>query len=473
MSLRMNGRSLSEAEREYGNTLLARAHDALAAAQDYTQGDVDRFCQAIGWAITNEPTYTDIARLSVEEGGIGDPESRISKRFRIMGVLRDVLRQPSVGVIEEDKEHGIVKYGKPVGVITSLIPATNPDHTPPTVALFAIKCRDAVIFSPHPRTKKTTTVVVNIMRDALERAGACPDLIQCVEDPSIPLAHYLMSSCDLVQATGGQDMVRAAYSSGTPSYGVGAGNSTMVIDETADVEEAARNTRISKTSDFGSGCSADGNLVVEATIYDSLREQLVAEGGYLVPPEERELLTAALWDEVGRRTANTIAISAQQTAKIAGFEIPDDRQFFIVEQENAGKEYPFSGEKLSVCLAMFKYSGFQNALALVTKIFEVGGRGHSCGIYSHNEDHIRRLALMAPVSRIMVRQPQYVGNAGSFTNGMPFTASLGCGTWGGNITSENITLKHYMNVTWVSYAIPEDRPSEAELFGEFYGSPVP
>lgn len=468
----MQTRSITDAEAEYASALLARARAALAIAQDYTQADVDRFCQAVAWAVANEATFTRLAHMSVEEGGIGDPESRIGKRFRIQGILRDVLRQKSVGVIEEDTERGLVKYGKPVGVIASLIPATNPEHTPPSVALFAIKCRDAVIFSPHPRTKKTTGEVVRIMRDALERAGACPDLLQCVENPSIPLAQHLMSACDLVQATGGPDMVKAAYSSGTPAFGVGAGNATMVIDETVDIEEAARNTRISKTSDFGSGCSADGNLVVEESVYDSLRAQLVEEGGYLVSREEMQLLKAALWDESGHRTPNTIAISAQRLASIAGFAIPSDRQFLIVEQQGVHPENLFPGEKLGVVLAMFKYSGFDDALEHVRQIYEIGGKGHSCGIYSYDEDHIHRLALMAPASRMMVRQPQYVGNAGSFTNSMPFTASLGCGTWGGNITTENISLKHYMNVTWLSYPIPEDRPSEAELFGEFYGTPA-
>jgi sulfoacetaldehyde dehydrogenase len=267
-------------------------------------------------------------------------------------------------------------------------------------------------------------------------------------------------------------MVKAAYSSGTPSFGVGAGNSTMVIDETANIEEAANNTRISKTSDFGSGCSADGNLLVEASIYDRFLAQLQKEGGYLASPEEKNKLLTALWDAEGHRTPDTVAISAQRIATRAGFEIPADRKFIIVKEDPIGKQYLFSSEKLCVVLSIFKYSGFENALEMVRLIFEVGGKGHSCGIYSFNDDHIHRLALIAPVCRTMVRQPQSKANAGAFNNGMPMTSSLGCGTWGGNITSENIHLKHYMNVTWVSRPIPEDRPSEQELFGEFYNTDV-
>lgn len=468
----MPPRPITADETSHVDDLVARGRAALAAFEPAGQEQVDRLCQAVGWAVANETTFARLARMGVDESGIGDPDSRIGKRFKVMGILRDVLRQPSVGIIEDDAERGIVKYAKPVGLIASLVPTTNPELTPPGVGIFAIKCRDAVVFSPHPRSQRTTLETVAIMRRALEREGAPVDLIQCVEKPSIPAAQYLMTRADMVQATGGRDMVKAAYSSGTPALGVGAGNSTMVIDETADVADAARNTRISKTSDFGSGCSADGNLVVESSIYASLRDCLVAEGGHLASPDETARLRAVYWDDEGRRTADTIAVSAQSLAERAGFAIAPDRRFIITEQTEIGRDNPFSSEKLGVVLSMFRYEGFDDALDKVRAIFDVGGRGHSCGIYSFDDGHIDRLARLAPVSRIMVRQPQSKANAGSFTNGMPMTSSLGCGTWGGNITSENIHLKHYMNVTWVSRPIAEDRPSEEELFGEYYGGPV-
>lgn len=466
----MATREITPEEKVYAAELLARARAAQREVESYNQERVDCLCQAIGWATANAKTFDRIARMGVDESGLGDPDGRVSKRFKIMGILRDVLRQKSVGIIEEIPEKGIAKYAKPVGVIASIIPTTNPELTPPGVGIFALKCRDAVIFSPHPRSKKTTFEMVRIMREVLKREGAPPDLFQCVERPSIPLSQELMAICDLVQATGGKDMVKAAYSSGKPAYGVGPGNSTMVIDETADIEEAARNTRLSKTSDYGSGCSADGNLVIEASIYERLLARLIQEGGYLVTPEEKAKLQAVLWDAEGHRTSDTIAISAQRIAARAGFDIPADRKFFVVPEEHIGKEFLFSSEKLCVVLSVFRYRGFENALEMVRQIFEVGGKGHSCGIYSFNDEHIHQLALMAPVARIMVRQPQSKANAGAFNNGMPMTSSLGCGTWGGNITSENINLKHYMNTTWVSRPIPEDRPSEQELFGKFYNT---
>lgn len=463
-------RPITDEEKAQAAKLLANARAAMKEIEDYDQVQVDRLCQAIGWAVGNEKTFTRLAHMSVDEGGIGDRVGRPAKRFKIQGILRDVLRQKSVGVIEEIPARGIVKYAKPAGVIASLIPMTNPELTPPGTAIFAIKCKDAVIFSPHPRTQKTTFETVRIMREVLKREGAPPDLLQCVAKASIPLAQELMSICNLVVATGGPAMVKAAYSSGTPAFGVGAGNSTMVIDETANIEEAARNTRISKTSDFGSGCSADGNLLVEASIYDRFLAQLQAEGGYLASDEEKKMMEAVLWDEEGRRTLDTVAASPQTIAAQAGFNVPENCKFIIVKQKEIGKQHRFSGEKLCTVLALYQYDGFEDALNRVRQIFEVGGKGHSCGIYSFNDDHIHQLALVAPVSRIMVRQPQSKANAGSFTNGMPMTSSLGCGTWGGNIISENVHLKHYMNVTWVSRPITEDRPPEQELFGEFYNT---
>ncbi|WP_372841212.1 aldehyde dehydrogenase family protein [Phaeovulum sp.] len=465
-------KDLTAADVQQVAEMVARARVAMEAIKDYDQAQVDRLAQALGWACGNEKTFLRIAQMGVDESGIGDREGRAGKRFKILGVLRDALRGKSVGVIEHDEAKGITKIGKPAGVIASLIPTTNPELTPPVTGIYAIKCKDAVIFSPHPRAKNTTFEMVRVMRETLKKLGAPEDLFQCVQNPSIPLTNELMAQCDLTLATGGKPMVKAAYSSGKPAYGVGAGNSTMVIDETADIAEAANFSRISKTSDFGSGCSADGNLLIDDRVYDAMRAALVAEGGYLCNAQEKALLENALWDAKGARTINTVAVKAQKIAEIAGFSIPDDRKFIMVEQDQIGKEHKFSSEKLSVVMALFKYHGFDDALKKVVQIYEVGGKGHSCGIYSFDDDHIAQLAAVAPVSRMMVRQPQSKANAGSFNNGMPMTSSLGCGIWGGNITNENVSLKHYMNVTWVSRPIAEDRPSDAELFGEFYNTEV-
>jgi sulfoacetaldehyde dehydrogenase len=461
---------LTEAARSEIDRMIARARSAMAAVRDYDQRKVDRLIQALGWATANEETFGRIVAMSVKESGLGDPEGRNSKRQKIMGVLRDALRQKSVGIIEEIPEKGIVKYAKPAGVIASLVPTTNPELTPPYTGIYALKCLDAVIFSPHPRSRGSTFEMVRVMREAIRRQGAPADIFQCIERPSIPVTQYLMANCDLTLATGGQPMVRAAYSSGKPAYGVGAGNSTMLIDETADIDIAACNTRMSKTSDFGSGCSADGNILIDARIYDAFVAALVKEGGYLASEAEAKAIEKVMWDAHGARLPNTVACSPQIIADRAGFTIPADRKFIVVEAREIGREHNYSHEKLTTLLAVFRFQNFDEALGMVRQIYEVGGKGHSCGIYSHDDSHIDRLARIAPVSRMMVRQPQSKANAGSFTNGMPMTSSLGCGIWGGNITNENIHLKHFMQTTWVSRPIPEDRPSDEELFGEFLNS---
>src|SRR5689334_22485078 len=466
----MAERAITPEEQQTVTDLVGRARAAMAKAESFDQATVDRLCRAVAWAGGNEQTARRLAEMSVAESGMGSPEP--SRRAKVLGILRDALRQKSMGIIEEIPDKGIVKYAKPAGVIASLIPVTSPYVTPIGIAIYAIKCKDAVIFSPHPGSRKTTNETVRVMRAALAACGAPEDLLQCVECPSIPLARELMSICDLTIATGGPAMVNAAYGSGKPAYGVGPGNATMLIDETADITEAARNTRISKTNDHGSGCSADGNLLVDERIYDALLQQLQNESGYLVTAAEKAQLEQAYWDADGHRTPDTIARAASVVAARAGFSIPADKTFLIVEEHRIGKEHRFSTEKLGTVLATFKYRGFDEALDMVRQIFETGGKGHSCGIYSFDDDHIHRLALVAPVSRIMVRQVQSSSNAGTFTNGMPMTSSMGCGVWGGNITNENISLKHYMNVTWVSRPIPEDRPSDEELLGEFYNSQI-
>ncbi len=463
-------REVTREEKDQAQSMLQKAREAMKRVEGYDQEQVDDLARAVAWAVANEQTFVRLTEMAVAESNMGNADGAITRRFKIMGILRDALRQKSVGVIEEIPEKGLVKYAKPAGVIAGLLPVTNPVVTMVAMTINAVKCRDALIFTPHPASKRTALEVNRILRAALNAAGAPEDLVQCFEKPSIPLAQELMSICDLTIATGGPAMVKAAYSSGKPAYGVGAGNATVVVDETANIEEAARNTRISKIHNNGSGCSCDGNLIIEETVYDRMIEQLQKEGGYFCNDTEKAKLKAVMWDAENHRTLETVARSAKVIADRAGFDI-GDAKFIFVAEDRIGKGHVFSGEKLSPVLAVFKYKqGFENALKMVEQIFEVGGKGHSCGIASYNDEHIHRLALMAPVSRIMVRQPNVHGNAGSFTNGMPMTASLGCGTWGGNIISENVTTKHYMNTTWVSRTIPEDRPSEQEIFGKYYNS---
>lgn len=472
----MATREVTPEELELIDELVGKARKAADIIATYDQATVDRLCQAVAAAMYDIKVWAPLCDEAVDETGLGDKVTKRNKRNKLKLILRDCLRAKSVGAIEEIPEKGITKYAKPVGVICTLVPTTNPCLTPAGQIIYAIKARDVLICSPHPRAKNVTNKCINLIRDVLVREGAPADIIQGIEKPSIALSQELMKRCDLVIATGGRPMVKSAYSSGTPAYGSGAGNATVIIDDTANTpercKEAASNTRISKTSDFGSGCSCDGNLIICADVYENIKNALIEEGGYLANEEEAEAIKKVMWDETGHRLPDTVAISPQKLAAAAGLTIPEDRKFIMVTgggMEGIGKDHFFSSEKLTTLLTLFKYEGeFQNALDMMQAIFNVGGKGHSCGIYSWDDDHINRLGECAPVSRCMVRQPNNKGNAGSATNGMPPTSSMGCGTWGGNIVSENIALKHYMNTTWVARPIPEDMPSQQELFGEFY-----
>ena len=300
-------------------------------------------------------------------------------------------------MIEEDPAKGLVKYAKPAGVIASIVPMTNPELTPPGTAIYAIKARDAVIFSPHPRTKKTTNEVVRILREVMVREGAPADVFQCVEEPSIPLSQELMAICDLTLATGGAAMVKAAYSSGKPAFGVGGGNSTMVIDETADVAEAARNSRLSKTSDYGSGCSADGNLLVDDRIYDAMVAQLQRRRRLpRVGARRRRCSNGRCGTTTGAGSSPPSPNRRAKLAAAAGFSIPDDRTFIVVEQDEIGREHRFSGEKLTTLMAVFRYHGFDDALDKVTPDLRGRRQGPLVRHLLLRRGHIDALARVAP-----------------------------------------------------------------------------
>ncbi len=450
---------------EYVAGLIKRARVAQAVAESFTQEQVDKLITAIVWNIVKDGPAQEISRLAVEESKMGNYDSKYAKLMtKCKGTLRDMLGEKSVGVLERDDKKGIIKIAKPVGVVGGVLPCTNPEATPVIKAIMAIKTRNAVILAPHPRTKKTNTMIVNIMRGVLKKYGAPEDLIIGIEEPTLEATSELMKQCDLVLATGGGALVKAAYSSGTPAYGVGQGNACVVVDETADLKDAANKVMRSKTFDFATSCSTENSMVIQESVYDEFVKNLQAEGGYLVSPAEKPLLQKGMWVD-GHLNGAIVAQSAETIAKIAGIKLPAGKTFFIVEETGVGPDYPFSGEKLSVVVTLFKYGkNFQEAIDKVNAITTYHGRGHSCGIHSVNEDHIMALSLGTKTSRVMVRQPQCLANSGAWTNGMPMTLTLGCGTWGGNISSDNITWRKLLNITWVSAPIAANMPSDEELF---------
>ena len=454
-------------KKEYVANLIKRARVAQKVAENYSQEKVDELVTAIAWAAVQEENAVELSNIAVEETEMGDFEGKyrkITKKTR--GVLRELKEAKSVGIIEEDRMKGLIKIAKPVGVIGALIPCTNPAVTPVLKAMCSIKGRNAIVFSPHPRSKKTTNKVVELMRGILKEQGAPEDLLICVENPDLEISNEVMRQCDLIIATGGSNMVKAAYSSGKPAYGVGVGNAVSVIDETADIKDAAHKIALSKTNDLATGCSTENSLVVQKSVYGKLLDALAEEGGYLLGSAQKAKLQIAMWQN-GSLSRQIIAQTAAKIADIAKIDVPKDSTFLIVEENGIGKEYPFSGEKLSVVLAVYQYDKFDEAIEKVNRIHAYMGAGHSCGIHSFNEEHIMKLCLNTKTSRVMIRQPQNFGNAGDWCNSMPWTTTLGCGTWGGNITNENITWKHFINTTWVAYPIEPVIPTDNELFGKF------
>ncbi len=456
-----------EKAKSYIATLVERARTAQKTIEFATQEEVDRVAEALCYRAVQPEFARSLAEFAVEESKMGDGESKYAKMMnKVRGGWFDMKGQKSVGIIEEDSVNNLVKIAKPVGVLGAIIPSTNCEATPVLKAAWAIKTRNAVIMAPHPRTVKTNGIVVDMMRGVLAEYGMDQDLIINMDQVSFDTSGQLMAQCDLILATGGPGMVAAAYSSGTPAYGVGAGNAVTIVDDTQEMSVVADKIRRSKTFDQATSCSAENGAVVKENVYDEFIAAMEKEGGYLVNSEEKKKLEKAIWPDGKVLNREAVAQHAAKIASIAGIDLPEGKSFFMVEESGIGSDYPFSGEKLSVVIAIYKYSDFDEAVEMINQITTFSGAGHSCGIHTSDRDKVIKLAEKVHVSRIMVNQPQSLSNSGSWTNGMPTTLTLGCGTWGGNIISENITWKHLLNTTWVSFPIENKQPSDEQLFSE-------
>ena len=456
------------AKEEIGK-LVERSRIAQKQIENYSQEQVDELIRAMVWCVARPGVAEEIAQFTVDETQLGNYEGKFLKiQRKTRATLMDIIHDKSVGILEEDKERAIVKIAKPMGVIGALSPSTNPEATPVIKAIHAIKGRNSIIVAPHPRAKLTNKKICDLMRSAIEACGAPADLVQGIEIPSLDLTNELMAQCDRVLATGGGAMVTAAYSSGTPALGVGVGNAVITVDETADLDDAAEKIRISKTLDFAASCSSDNSVILVKEIYENMMSKLIEKGGYLVNDEEKEKLKNTLWDEEGHINTAMVAQPAEKIANMADLDIPEGTQFYIVPESGWGKEYPFSGEKMSVIMALYKADNIDHAIELTNNIQAYQGQGHSCGIYSNNDDNIMKLANATKTSRVMVNQPQAASNSGNLWNGMRQTFSLGCGSWGGNGTNNNISWRDLINETWVSKPLLKNKElmSDEDLFGD-------
>lgn len=450
--------------------LIDRARAAMQAFDNHDQARVDEAVTALAWSIYKPDNARLLAELAVEDTGLGNVESKVIKNTRkTFGTLRDLMRARTVGVIEEDPARGMVKYGKPVGVVGAVCPSTNPAATPVNKAMMALKGGNAVIIAPSPAGAATTGKTVDLMRAELAKSGHPEDLVQILPSPvSKEMTQALMNQCDLAVVTGSQNNVKRAMQSGTVAIGVGAGNVPVIIDSTADLDDAARKITASKIFDNATSCSSENAVVILDDVYEDAVAALERAGGWRCSPEEKARVEDTLWIK-GQLNRRVIAKDADVTADIMGLpEEAGSRKFFMVEEGDVGGKHGFADEKLSLILTVYRARDFSDAKDIVRRILNVTGRGHSAGIHTADMDHARELAAKTDVVRILVNQAHTFGNGGSFDNSLPFTLSMGGGTWAGNTISENLNYKHFINITHLVTTIAEDKPTEDELFGDYW-----
>lgn len=428
--------------------------------EKFTKKQVDKVVSAAAWALCNPINNKYLSKLAVKTTKLGNYEDKFFKnRNKTIGLLRDLSKAKTIGVINKDKKNGIIEIAKPVGVVAALTPSTNPIATPMNNILNALKCRNSIIISPSPSGEKVFKKLLKIINKELNKIKAPKNLIQTFALPvSLNLAKQLMKQVDLTIVTGAQHNVRDAYSSGMPSIGVGAGNVCIIIDETANLNEAAKKIKLSKTFDNGTSCSAENNIIVIKKIYKKFLKNLVSEGGFLLNSKQKNVLRKKLWinDNLNR---NLIAKPADEILSKIGIKakFKNEIRFILVNESGVGKKYPFSGEKLSPILSIYKADNFKSAQKIINKILNYQGKGHSVGIFTSKNSRVLQLGLTTPVCRVIKNQAHVFAAGGSFSNGLPFTLSLGCGTWGKNSIDTNLNYKHFLNITKISTPITEKK----------------
>ena len=454
-------------------SLVARARAAQAAFDTATQERVDEVVTAVAWAVVNPEHNRALAELAVAGTALGNVEDKIAKNHRkTMGLLRDLAGARSVGVIAEMPGLGLTEIARPVGVVGALTPSTNPAATPVNNIINALKGRNAIIIAPSPRGASTLALLLKYVRAELDRVGAPRDLVQQLPPPVTREATAeLMRRVDLVVATGSQTNVRAAYASGTPAIGVGAGNVAVIVDETADLADAAQKIARSKTFDNATSCSSENSVIAVAPVSEPLLAALAAVGGALLDAGEKQQLQQAMFRD-GGLAAEFIAQDAPTIARRAGLKRPGlaAAKFLIVEESGVGAEHPFSGEKLSPVLAFYGAVDFAAAATLAGRLLRYEGAGHSVGLHTRHDARAVELGLTLPVCRVIVNQAHCFATGGSFDNGLPFSLSMGCGTWGRNSISDNLNYRHFLNITRVARPLPAgrvDEPDEERMFGAY------
>ncbi|MBL8308865.1 MAG: aldehyde dehydrogenase family protein [Burkholderiales bacterium] len=462
---------MRSAEAETIAGLVAKARAAQVIADRYDQTGADRLVAAAAWAIMEPARNRALAELAVHDTGLGNVPDKIQKNHRkTLGLIRDLHGARSVGVINEDAALGITEIARPAGVVGAITPSTNPGATPANMIINAMKGRNAIILAPSPKGYSTAALLLSYVHEEFDRIGAPRDLVQLLPAPvNKALTNELLKQVDLVVATGSQANIKAAYSSGTPAFGVGAGNVSVIVDRSADLTGAAKRIVRSKTFDNATSCSSENSAVIDAAVYEAMLAALAAQGCVLLDAAEKAQLQAVLFP-AGKLSADLTAKSAGEIARAAGIDRAATAHVLMVEETGVGPDFPFSGEKLSPVLAVYRAADFDAAAAQVATIYAYQGAGHSVGLHAAPgaaDALAMRLGLALPVARVIVNQAHCIATGGSFDNGLPFSLSMGCGTWGGNSFSENLGYRHFLNITRIARPIAPREADVERLLGDY------
>lgn len=452
--------------------MMARARTAQAKYEANGSQDLyDKAAFAVGWAIMEPARNKALAELAVETTGLGNVADKITKNHRkTLGLLRDIKGAQTYGVLSDDAETGITEIARPLGVIGAVVPSTNPAATPANNVINALKGGNAIVLSPSPKGVQSCQTLLDYIYAEFDKIGLSHDLVQMLPSPGTKAkTQRMMDLSDLIVVTGSQNNVRRGYSSGRPSIGVGAGNVTVIIDETADLAAAAAKIAASKTFDNATSCSSENSVVVVDAVYEDFVAAMAAEGGAKISDADRVI--DKLWVK-GTLNRDVIAQDGDKMVAALGFdgEVPSDTRFLAVETDGIGPDHPLSGEKLSRVLALYRAKDFEDATQTVTRILNHQGAGHSVGIHTADDNRAVKLGEVLPTCRVIVNQAHCFATGGAFNNGMPFSLSMGCGSWGGNSIDGNLNWEHFIQRTKIVRPIAETVPEVSEIFSDYWAA---
>lgn len=430
----------------YIEELMKNARIAQSSFESFSQKQVDDIVRAIGKVVYDRAE--ELAKMAIEETGMGVYEHKVIKNKGKSKLIWNNLKdKKSVGIIEEDKEKGLILVAKPKGVIGAVTPCTNPIVTPMCNAMFSLKGRNSIIIAPHPRAKKCSKYIVDLFNEAIVKLGAPENLIQVIAEPSIELTSELMKNVDIVVATGGMGMVKSAYSSGKPAFGVGAGNVQCIIDKDVDIKEVVPKIVAGRTFDNGIICSGEQSVIAHKEMYCEVIEEFKKNGAFYVEDETIiEKFRKAIFPD-GIISRKVVGQSVQVISELAGVSVPKETKVIILKAKGIGREDLLCKEKMCPVMVSFQYDKFEDGIEIAQTNLNYEGKGHSCAIHSNNLEHIKYAGDKLTVSRLVVNQPCSTGAGGSLNNGFAPTTTLGCGSWGNNSISENLDYKHLINVS--------------------------